>query len=131
LWTCAVAFGVADASLLTALTVAAAGVATLARTGSAGLTDVAGAQAVLGAAGFTGTAAAVGAAWASAVSLVGVARTRIVGAGLGFVAGALVAGPSPSGGAKSVVVWIAGALGVVGVVFCAIGFFAPTAVHLF
>ncbi len=28
-------------------------------------------------------------------------------------------------------VWIAGALGIVGVVFCAIGVFAPTAVHLF
>lgn len=27
--------------------------------------------------------------------------------------------------------WLAGALGVVGVIFCAIGFFAPTAVHLF
>jgi hypothetical protein len=30
-----------------------------------------------------------------------------------------------------VLVWIAGALGVIGVVFCAIGFFAPMAVHLF
>ena len=28
-------------------------------------------------------------------------------------------------------VWIAGGLGVVGIVFCAIGFFFPTAVHLF
>ena len=28
-------------------------------------------------------------------------------------------------------VWIAGGLGVLGVVFCAIGFFAPNAVHLF
>jgi len=28
-------------------------------------------------------------------------------------------------------VWVAAGLGVVGVVFCAIGFFAPTAVHLF
>jgi plasmid stabilization system protein ParE len=30
-----------------------------------------------------------------------------------------------------VLVWIAGGLGVLGIVFCAIGFFAPTAVHLF
>jgi hypothetical protein len=30
-----------------------------------------------------------------------------------------------------VLVWIAGALGVLGVAFCAIGFFIPTAVHLF
>jgi hypothetical protein len=30
-----------------------------------------------------------------------------------------------------VLVWIAGALGALGVVFCAIGFFVPTAVHLF
>ena len=28
-------------------------------------------------------------------------------------------------------VWIAGALGAIGVVFCLIGFYAPTAVHLF
>jgi hypothetical protein len=27
--------------------------------------------------------------------------------------------------------WIGGALGVLGVVFCAIGFFAPNSVHLF
>ena len=33
--------------------------------------------------------------------------------------------------AMSVLVYVAGALGVVGVVFCAIGFFAPAAVHLF
>jgi hypothetical protein len=30
-----------------------------------------------------------------------------------------------------VLVWLAGGLGVLGVVFCAIGFFAPTAIHLF
>ena len=28
-------------------------------------------------------------------------------------------------------IWIAAGLGVVGIVFCTIGFFAPTAVHLF
>jgi hypothetical protein len=28
-------------------------------------------------------------------------------------------------------VWLAGALGVAGIVFCLIGFFWPTAVHLF
>jgi hypothetical protein len=33
--------------------------------------------------------------------------------------------------AMSALVWIAGALGALGVVFCAIGFFIPTAVHLF
>lgn len=101
LWTCAICFGVADASALTAVAVLAAAVATLARAGSAGLSDVAGAQAVLGAAGFTGTAAAVGATWASAASLVTVARTRIVGGGLGLVAGALVAGPSLNDGMTS------------------------------
>jgi hypothetical protein len=31
----------------------------------------------------------------------------------------------------AVLAWIGGALGVVAVAFCAIGFFAPTAVHLF
>jgi hypothetical protein len=31
----------------------------------------------------------------------------------------------------NVLSWIAGGLGVIGIVFCAIGFFAPTAVHLF
>jgi plasmid stabilization system protein ParE len=30
-----------------------------------------------------------------------------------------------------VLVWLAGTLGVIGVIFCAIGFFVPTAVHLF
>ena len=30
-----------------------------------------------------------------------------------------------------VLVWIAGALGLLGVIFCGIGFFVPTAVHLF
>jgi hypothetical protein len=30
-----------------------------------------------------------------------------------------------------VLAWIGVGLGVVGIVFCAIGFFAPTAVHLF
>jgi hypothetical protein len=110
LWTLAIAFGVADASLITGVVVAAAGVATLARTGSAGLNEISGAQAVLGAAGFTGSSAAVGASWASAVSLVGVARQRVVGAGLGLVAGALVAGPSLAGGAQSALVCALGAI---------------------
>jgi hypothetical protein len=30
-----------------------------------------------------------------------------------------------------ILVWIAGALGLLGVAFCGIGFFAPMAVHLF
>ncbi len=108
LWTLAIALGVADASMLTALAVAGAGVATLARAGSAALTDIAGSQAVLGAAGFTGSAAAVAATWASAVSLITVARQRAVGVGLGLLAGALIAGPSLSGGAESVAVWVPG-----------------------
>jgi uncharacterized protein DUF4337 len=33
--------------------------------------------------------------------------------------------------AMTVLAWIAGGLGVVGALFCGIGFFAPTAVHLF
>lgn len=33
--------------------------------------------------------------------------------------------------AMSALVWIAGALGIAGVVFCVIGFLAPTAIHLF
>jgi hypothetical protein len=110
LWTLGLAFGVADASIVTALAVVGAAVASLARTGSAGLNDIAGAQAVLGAAGFTGSSAAIGATWASALSLAGVARQRIVSAGLGLVAGTLVAGPSLNGGAKSVLVCVAGAV---------------------
>ena len=39
--------------------------------------------------------------------------------------------PPPSSRGVSVLVWIAGALGVVGIVFCAIALVAPTAVHLF
>jgi hypothetical protein len=108
LWTLAVAFGVADASVITALAVVAAGVATLARTGSAGLNEIGGAQAVLGAAGVTGSSAAIGAAWASALSLVAVARQRVVSAGLGLLAGALVAGPSLAGGYKAAAVFVLG-----------------------
>lgn len=108
IWTLALAFGVSDASALTALVVALAGVATIARTGSAALGDIAGGQAVLGAAGFTGSSVAIAAAWASAVSLVLTARDRWTGAGLGAFAGTLVAGPSLAGGYKSVFVWIAG-----------------------
>ena len=119
LWTLAIAFGVADASVLTAIAVLGAAVATLARTGSAGLNDIAGAQAVLGAAGFTGSGAAIGASWASAFSLVTVARERLAGAGLGLVAGALVAGPSLAGGVNSVLVCVAGAVVGAGVGFIA------------
>ncbi|HVT75770.1 MAG TPA: hypothetical protein VHD87_01985 [Acidimicrobiales bacterium] len=110
LWTLAVAFGVADGSVVTGIAVLGAAAATLARTGTAGLAGVAGAQAVLGAAGFTGSALAVGATWASAVSLVLVARQRAAGAVLGLTAGLLVAGPSLAGGAKSVGTWVLGAL---------------------
>ena len=31
----------------------------------------------------------------------------------------------------ALLIWVAGGLGLVGIVFCALGFFAPTAVHLF
>lgn len=44
---------------------------------------------------------------------------------------ALVLAPASSITTMPALAWIAGALGVVGVVFCGIGFFAPTAVHLF
>ena len=89
--------------MLTALVVAGARVATLARAGSAALTDIAGSQAVLGAAGFTGSAAAVAATWASAVEPRSPSRgNALVGVGLGLLAGALVAGPSLSGGVESV-----------------------------
>jgi hypothetical protein len=115
-WTLAVAFGVGDASALTALVVALVGVSTIARVGSAGLSDVAGSQVVLGAAGFTGSALAVGAAWTSAVSLVLVARDRWTGAALGAFAGTLVAGPALAGGATNAAEWTGGVLagGVVG-----------------
>ena len=33
--------------------------------------------------------------------------------------------------AMALLAWIAGALGIVGAIFCGVGFFAPTAVHLF
>ncbi len=108
IWTLAVAAGVSDASALTALVVALVGVATIARTGTAALADIAGGQAVLGAAGFTGSGLAVGAAWASAACLVLASRDRWTGAVLGALGGTLVAGPSLAGGAKSVVVWGAG-----------------------
>lgn len=105
IWTLAVAFGVADASALTALVVALVGGATIARTGSAALGDIAGGQAVLGAAGFTGSVIAIGAAWTSAVGLVLAARDHWTGAVLGGFAGTIVAGPSLAGGAKSIGVW--------------------------
>ena len=108
LWTLALLLGVADRSMLTAFVVAAAGAATLARTGSAALVDISGAQAVLGAAGFTGSAAAVSATWTSAVALLGVGRDRATSAVLGLLAGTLVAGTALSGGIRSVGVWIVG-----------------------
>jgi len=111
LWTLAVVFGVGDASIITALVVVGAAVATLARTGSAGLNEITGAQAVLGAAGFTGSGMAIGASWASAVSLVAVARQRVASAGLGLVAGALVAGPSLAGGYHAAAVFVLGVVG--------------------
>jgi len=111
LWIAALAFGVADASALTALAVALAAAATLARAGSAGLADIAGSQAVLGAAGFTGSAYAVAAAWASAVSLVLVARDRWSAMALGALGGLLVGGPSLTDGGSSVGVWLLGVVG--------------------
>ena len=109
LWTVAIALGVADAAAVTSLVVLLAGVATLARIGSASLSDIAGSQAVLGAAGFTGSTAAITAAWLSGVSLLLVARDRWTGLALGGLGGLLVAGPSLAGGTKSVGVWVLGA----------------------
>ena len=37
----------------------------------------------------------------------------------------------PSNKKVALLTWIAGGLGLAGVVFCSLGFFAPTAVHLF
>ena len=111
LWILAIAFGVADASAMTALAVALAAAATLARTGVAGLADVSGSQAVLGAAGFTGSAYAIGAAWTSAVSVVLAARDRWTAVALGALAGLLVAGPSLTAGSGRVATWAGGLLG--------------------
>ena len=111
LWVVAVALGVASGSGITTLTVVLAGVATLARVGSAGLADITGNQGVLGAAGFTGAGAAVAAAWTSAASLVLVARQRTTGLVLGALGGMLVAGPAVVGGMNSALVWTGGVLG--------------------
>lgn len=107
----AVALGVATGSALTTLTVALAGVATLARVGSSGLHEIGGNQAVLGAAGVTGAPVAVAAAWASALSLVLAGRQRTSGAVLGALAGMLVAGPAVVGGMNSALVWTGGVAG--------------------
>jgi hypothetical protein len=124
LWTLALLVGVADRSTLTAFVVAAVGVATLARTGSAALVDINGAQAVLGAAGFTGSLAAVTATWVGAVSLLAVARDRWTSAVLGLIGGTLVAGTALSGGLRSVAVWTLGlAAGVL------VGFVLVSEVH--
>lgn len=111
LWVVAVAIGIAAGSSLTTLTVVLAGIATLARIGSAGLGDITGGQAVLGAAGFTGADIAVAAAWTSAVSLVLAARQRTTGAVLGALGGMLVAGPAVVGGMNSALVWTGGVVG--------------------
>ena len=111
MWILAIAFGVADASAVTALAVALAAAATLARTGVAGLADVAGSQAVLGAAGFTGSAYAIAAAWTSAVTLVLAARDRWTGVALGALGGLLVAGPSLAAGSGRVATWAGGLVG--------------------
>ncbi|MDP1794636.1 MAG: hypothetical protein Q8K63_10930 [Acidimicrobiales bacterium] len=104
----AIGLGVAGASAVTTLSVVLAAVATLARTGSAGLADITGNQAVLGAAGITGSGVAVAAAWASAVSLALAGRQRSTGAVLGALGGLLVAGPSLTSGTRNVVIWLAG-----------------------
>jgi hypothetical protein len=111
IWTLAIAFGVSDASALTALVVALVGIATIARTGSAALADVAGGQAVLGAAGFTGSGVAIAAAWTGAVSLVLAGRDRWTGVVLGAFGATLVAGPSPVGGLKAAATWAGGIVG--------------------
>lgn len=108
LWVVAVAIGVAGGSALTTLTVVLAGVASLARVGSAGLADITGNQGVLGAAGFTGSGVAVAAAWASAGSLVLAGRQRSTGAVLGALGGMLVAGPAVVGGMNSALTWAGG-----------------------
>lgn len=107
----AIALGVAAGSGLTTLTVALAGIATLARIGSAGLADITGSQAVLGAAGVTGASVAIAAAWASAVSLVLAGRQRTTGAVLGALGGMLVAGPAVGGGVNSALVFAGGLVG--------------------
>jgi len=108
LWTLALVFGVADSSAVTSLVVFLVGIAALARSGSATIGDLSGAQAVLGPAGATGSALVVAAAWCSAVGLVLAARDRWTGIGLGALAGLMVAGPALAGGAASVAVWIGG-----------------------
>jgi hypothetical protein len=108
LWTLALAFGVAEGSALVAFVVAAVGVATLARTGSAALVDISGAQAVLGAAGFTGSAAAIAASWTSVLALLAIARDRWTSVALGVLAATVVAGPALSGGSKSAAVLLVG-----------------------
>ena len=111
LFVVAVALGAAAGSALTSLVVVLAGVATLARIGSAGLHEISGSQAVLGAAGFTGASVAVAATWTSAVSLVLAGRQRSTGAVLGALGGMLVAGPAVVGGMNSAAVWTAGVVG--------------------
>lgn len=111
LWVVAVALGVAAGSAVTTLTVVLAGIATLARVGSAGLADITGNQAVLGAAGFTGSTVAVAGAWTSAASLVLAGRQRTTGAVLGALAGMVVAGPAVAGGMNSALVWTGGVVG--------------------
>lgn len=108
LWSLAILLGIAGGSMRVAFVVAAAGVATLARVGSAALVDISGAQAVLGAAGFTGSAAGITAAWTSAAALLGVARDRLAASALGAVGGLLVAGPALNGGLRSVAVRVVG-----------------------
>ncbi len=108
MWTLALAFGVADASAVTALVVGLAAAATLARAGTAGLADVAGGQAVLGAAGFTGSGLAIAATWATAVSVVLAARDRWTSVGLGALAGVIVFGPSLASGGVDAAMWVAG-----------------------
>jgi hypothetical protein len=111
LFVVAVLLGVGAGSALTTLTVVLAGVATLARVGSAGLHDITGNQAVLGAAGFTGSSVAVAAAWSAAVSLVLAGRQRTTGAVLGALGGLLVAGPAVVGGLHAALTWTGGIVG--------------------
>lgn len=98
LWVLAVLLGIADASAAAVLVTAAAGAIALDRFGSAALTDIAGAQAVLGAAGWHGHAGDLAATGLVALALVVTARRRPTAAVSGALAGALLAGPSVAAG---------------------------------
>lgn len=104
LWVLALLLGLADRGAAPAIVTCAAAVVALDRFGSAGLSDLAGAQSVLGPAGWHGSGTVIAVTWVSAAALLLVCRAPGPAVVAGAIAGLVVAGPALTGGTSDVAV---------------------------